>query len=180
MIPEMEPTQTGLVIPIPSLQDLVATWRPKVDAVPPVGAPAHVTLLYPFLPPAAVSDRIDEIRTFLATRPSFNYSLDGVGWFEDEVVFVKPLPADGFMDLTHAIGARWGMAPYGGDVEDPVPHVTIGYGGSKEAMRRVADAAQNVLPIEDQLADEVWLMQGTPDPPNWTQTHRFNLGTARP
>jgi len=175
----MKSTHTALVVPIPGLQDFVATWRPKVDAVPPVGVPAHVTLLYPFLPPAVGSERIAEIRTFLATRPSFPYSLDGVDWFDDEVVFVKPLPADGSMDLTNAIEEQWRLAPYGGDVEDPVPHVTIGYGGNREAMQRVADAARKVLPIKAQLADEVWLMQGTPDPTHWTRAHRFNLGAAR-
>ena len=175
----MEPTETALVVPIPSLQDFVAKWRPRVDAIAPTGVPAHVTLLYPFLDPPAISPVIDELEAFFAAQPGFSYSLDTIGWFDDEVVYVNPTPSESFQKLTDLIEARWGLPPYGGNIPDPVPHVTIGYSGTEEDMQGVANAAKTLLPINDQYVTEVWLLQGTPDPPRWTHTHTFRLSSGR-
>lgn len=174
----MEPSETGLVVPVPSLDAFVTAWRPVVDEVAPVGVPAHVTLLYPFVAPAGVVMHIDGLREFFLSWPRFRYSLDAVGWFGDEVVFVEPSPANEFTRLTSGIEQRWGLPPYGGEIADPKPHVTIGQGGTPAEMRRVADAASALLPIDDQTADRVWLMQGTPDPPRWATTHEFLLGAS--
>ncbi len=176
----MTPTETGLIIPVPSFQDFVDTWRPAVDGVPPVGVPAHVTVLYPFLPPTLAERCIDELGAFFAAWPRFTYSLEEIGWFDDQVVFVRPRPTSSFVDLTNAVEERWGLPPYRGEIQDPQPHVTIGREGSEAEMRRVAAAASELLPVETQVADQVWLMQGTPDPPHWAQTHRFDLGAPHP
>jgi hypothetical protein len=64
MMRDMDATETGLVVPIPSLQEFVSEWRPKVDRVEPVGVPAHVTVLYPFIPPNRVPENLDEMRKF--------------------------------------------------------------------------------------------------------------------
>lgn len=176
----MEPSETGLVVPIPSLEQFVATWRPRVDAIAPVGVPAHVTVLYPFVDPAHIEHHLDVLRDFFAAWPRFAYSLGEVDWFGDEVVFVRPTPARVFSRLTSAIEQRWGLPAYGGDIAEPVPHVTIGQGGAPADMQRVADAAASLLPIEDQVADRVWLMQGEPDPPRWAMIHEFHLSTSGP
>ena len=118
-MPAMTPTETGLIIPIPSFQGFVDTWRPVVDAAPPIGVPAHVTVLYPFLPPALADRCIAEIGAFFDTWPSFTYSLEEVGWFGDHVVFVRPAPSSSFVDLTNAVEERWGLPPYGGEFQDP-------------------------------------------------------------
>ena len=173
----MIPTETGLVIPVPSLEDFVAAWRPKVDREVPEGVPAHVTVLYPFLSPGDIDEVVEDLRSFLAEWPSFPYTLEDVGWFGNRVVFVRPQPSVAFMGLTDAMSARYGVKPYGGEIEDPQPHVTVGFEGKPEDMRRVARAAAALLPIESQRADEVWLVQGTPKPPRWTRTHRFDLGS---
>ena len=171
----LHPTESGLVVPVPSLQDFVATWRPRVDRIPPIGIPAHITLLYPFVPPVEIEAEIDDLRGFFAGQSRFSYSLIGIDWFGDEVVFVKPSPSAGFTCLTAAIHKRWNLPPYGGTIEQPQPHVTIGVDGPADLMRDVAEAGLKQLPIHEQ-ATEAWLMQGTPDPPEWSITHRFRLG----
>jgi hypothetical protein len=63
--------ESRLVIPVPSLQELVAHWRPRVDHVPPVGVPAHITVLYPFVAPSEVEHEIEDLRRFFSGRSSF-------------------------------------------------------------------------------------------------------------
>lgn len=168
--------ETGLIMPVPSLEEFVASWRPRVDAVAPVGIPAHVTVMYPFLPMSDVLANLAGLQAFFDAQPSFTYSLDSVGWFGQDVVYVRPPPTSGFEALTTAIEAEWGLSPYGGDIIDPVPHVTIGHGGSAQDMELVSESVLPLLPIVDERAVEVWLMQGTPDPPRWARSHRFSLG----
>ena len=173
----MEPSETGLIVPIPSLEDFVTTWRPRVDAIAPVGVPAHVTVLYPFVAAAELETHLDALRDFYAAWSPFAYSLEEVGWFSDEVVFIRPSPAEAFSRLTSAVEQRWGLPAYGGEIPEPEPHVTVGYGGAPASMKQVADAANSLLPIQEQVVDRVWLMQGTPVPPRWAVTHEFHLGT---
>ena len=177
IIETMEPSETGLVVPVPSLEEFVTAWRSRVDAIAPVGVPAHVTVLYPFVAPADVEAHLDALHDFFAAWPPFVYSLDEVGWFNDEVVFIRPSPAEAFSSLTSALEQRWGLLAYGGEISEPEPHVTIGQGGAPANMKQVADAADSLLPIQEQMADRVWLMQGTPEPPRWAVTHEFHLGT---
>jgi hypothetical protein len=168
------PTESGLVIPVPSLHRFVAAWRPKVDRLG-VGVPANVTLLYPFIPPARIDAEIGDLRDFFANQPRFSYSLTDTGWFGDEVVFIEPLPAIPFASLTEAIHEHWGLPPYGGAIEQPQPHVTIGLDGESALMHQAEEAALRLLPIHEH-ANEVWLIQRTIDPPEWSTTHRFPLG----
>lgn len=167
--------ESGLVIPVPSLQEFVTHWRPSVDRVPPVGVPAHITVLYPFIPPGEVESEIGDLRRFFSGRSSFPYSLTEIDWFGNEVVYARPDPSEPFATLTDAVHERWGLPPYGGTVTDPQPHVTLGFEGEPETMQEVAEAAASLLPLDEE-ATEVWLLQGTPDPPMWQVTHRFDLG----
>lgn len=170
-----DPTESGLVIPVAALEDFVARWRPQVDDAAPIGLPAHITVLYPFVPPTAVEHEIDGLRRLFSGWPSFSYSLNEVGWFGTEVVFARPEPGAPFAALTDAVHRRWGTPPYAGTIDDPRPHVTLGLGGTPEMMRAVADAAARILPLHER-ATGVWLVQGTSDPPVWQVTHRFELG----
>ena len=100
------PTESGLVILVPSLHDFVAAWRPKVDRVVPVGIPAHITLLYPFIAPVGIAPETDALREFFACQPQFSYSLTDIGWFDHEGVFIKPSPPAPFTSLTVRIHDR--------------------------------------------------------------------------
>src|SRR3954452_8784027 len=57
--------ETALVVVADAAEPLVALGRQRYEDLGPLGVPAHVTLLYPFLPLAEVTDgvcgRIEEI-----------------------------------------------------------------------------------------------------------------------
>lgn len=175
-----EPLETGLVVPVPEVQEVVEGWRIRAEATPPVGIPAHVTLLYPFVPPAQAGDHLDELKRFFGAETAFDFSLTEVGWFGRDVVYLRPEPADLFRSLSERISRHWpGYPPYGGAHDESIPHVTIADNGDPAAMAEIAREAADRLPI-DCRADSVWLMVGRPDPPAWSVKARFALGPFSP
>ncbi len=167
--------ETGLIIPVPEFEDFVCSWRKEVNAVPPLGVPAHISLLYPFLTPDRVATHRDDIGEFFEKIDSFDFTLTRVGWFERRVVFLCPDPADAFLDITGQLMARWTQClPYGGRHKEIVPHLTLGIEGSDEDMDRLANAAKDLLPVRCR-AEEVWLMQGTSKPPQWRVEDKYSL-----
>jgi 2'-5' RNA ligase len=166
------PTETALVIPVPQLDGFVSEWRPRADRVAPAGLPAHITVMYPFVPPEQVDTAA--LSSFFATEIGFAYELDSVGRFGDEVVFLRPVPDAPFRAMISRVSGRWGLSPYGGEHPDPVPHLTIGYRADTVDMRAVADAADQLLPVNAE-ASEVLLLEGSSDTGIWSVADRFGL-----
>jgi hypothetical protein len=52
-----EPTETAVIAAIPDAEPLVGKHRQHLDAAATWGMPAHVTVLYPFVPPTAMSSQ---------------------------------------------------------------------------------------------------------------------------
>lgn len=66
-----EPTQTAVIIPVGPAEAAVAAYRRRLDVAASWGVPAHVTVLYPFVPPADVDDDLINrlAAVFAATSP---------------------------------------------------------------------------------------------------------------
>lgn len=170
------PQETGLIIPVPGLNEFVRTWRTAIEAMPPQGAPAHITVMYPFLEPSVAAAHSQRIAEMVADHRAFEFELTKVGWFDDDVVYLEPQPAELFAAMTHAVTAAWpNLEPYGGEFEEVVPHLTLGAFG--DGLERAAVAAEHLLPFHA-TAREVWLMEGCADPPDWSVAHRFEMGSA--
>jgi 2'-5' RNA ligase superfamily len=87
----MEPTQTALIVPVPEAEPAVGRFRASLDRAASWGVPAHVTVLYPFLPPQLVDDQVlAALRDIVAGVPRFDIVLTHVDWFGDTVVWVAP------------------------------------------------------------------------------------------
>jgi len=118
--------ETALVIEAAEAEPLVAEFRAAFDRSAVEGAPAHVTLLYPFLHPDAISDEeLRELGAFFARRASFDFELAGVCGFPG-VLYLVPDPLPPFDGLTRALADRYpACPPYGGAFADPIPHLTV-------------------------------------------------------
>ena len=143
---------------------------------------AHLTVLYPFLPPALIDDAVlDSLVRLFAGFPAFAFALDRVCWFDDEVVWLGPREPERFSALTGlAFAAFPSCPPYGGQVDEVIPHLTIGDRGGLAAMRAAGAAVLPHLPI-DARAAEVTLMAGPPpgnpenSPGQWRRLASFAL-----
>ncbi|MEV0719803.1 2'-5' RNA ligase family protein [Asanoa sp. NPDC050611] len=173
----MQVIETALIVPVPEAEDAVGPYRARFDQAARWGVPAHVTALYPFIPPDRITpDVLEAVRTTVAAIPRFTVDFTEVRWFGDQVVWLAPTPDRPFRALTEALWARFpDRPPYGGAFEDVVPHLTVGHDVAVEDLRGAAHAVGGQLPLRAE-AREVWLMVGAPEPDSWHTAARFTLG----
>src|ERR1700760_2313226 len=87
--------QSALLLPVPAAEPAVGRHRARLDASARDGVPAHLTVLYPFLPPALIGDAVRaSLRRLFAGFPAFAFTLDQVCWFGQDVGWLPP-PAPG-------------------------------------------------------------------------------------
>jgi 2'-5' RNA ligase len=173
---------SALLLLVPAAESAVGEHRARLDASARDDVPAHLTVLYPFLPPALIDHAVlTSLAALFAAVPAFAFTLDRVGWFGENVVWLGPRDEGPFRALTGlAFEAFPSCAPYGGQHDDVVPHLTIGHQGGAPALRAAGKAVQPYLPIEA-TAIEVTLMAGpapgTPGipPGQWRKLAAFPL-----
>lgn len=154
----------------PAVRDLRLRWDAAGTAVP-----AHVTLLFPFLPPDRLDASVDaELARITASVPRFDLRLERVGRFPD-VVWLSPEPVEPLARLTDAIAARWpDHPPYGGAFEKVVHHLTVADGAPSDMLDRLETELAASLPIS-QMVHELTLADrrsGT-----WAVRARYPLGS---
>ena len=85
--------ESALVVPFPRLEPVVSPHRSALDSGAIRGVPAHVTVLYPFMPPERLSASVlAELGRLLAEIAPFDTTFDAVDWFGDGVVYLRPTP----------------------------------------------------------------------------------------
>lgn len=175
--------ETALLLPVPAAEPAVGRHRARLDEAARDGVPAHITVLYPFLPPAGISEpRLASLRGLFARIAAFEFTLDRIGWFGEEVVWLGPRDPAPFTALTSLVFAAFpSCPPFGGQFPVVIPHLTIGNASRPQAMRAAAELVRPCLPIEAAAA-EVTLMTGprpgapgTP-PGQWRTIATFPLG----
>jgi 2'-5' RNA ligase len=170
------PVETAIVVPIPAAEPLVGKHRLALDRAAAWGVPAHVTVLYPFVPPAQLdSEVIAKVRRVAAPWTSVATTFREVRWFDHRVVYLAPESADWFRRATAALVAAFPQCPpYGGVYADVIPHLTIGEGDDLDALTAAAAAIAPELPLEAAV-DRVWLMQGAAEPASWAVVEEIVL-----
>jgi len=112
------------------------------------GIPAHVTVLYPFLPADLLKPAIrDALARIAAAEHRFAVRFARVERWP-EVVWLAPEPPAPFARLIEATCAAFpDYPPYGGTVPEPIAHLSIAEGASFDA-NAVSAAANPYLPFE--------------------------------
>lgn len=172
----MEPTQTALIVPVPQAEPVVGPHRALLDAAASWGVPAHVTVLYPFLPPQRIDQAVlAAVRDIVAAAPRTDITFSHVDWFGDTVLWLAPRPDQLFLDLTAALWRRFPQAPpYGGAHTQVVPHLTIGHDAARPVLENAAAAVRARLPISATV-EVVRLITGTPHHSPWRTVCEFPL-----
>ncbi len=177
----MQPTETALIAPVPEAEDAVGPFRATLDRSASWGVPAHVTVIYPFLPPGKIDSAVlTTLGDIVSGVPRFDIALAHVDWFDDTAVWLAPHPDGPFRDLTTAVWRRFPEAPpYAGAHAEIVPHLTIGHDAAKHVLNHAAQTVSTCLPINATIK-VVRLIAGTPDQRPWHTLHEFALGPAVP
>lgn len=170
-------TQTAVIVTVPAAEDAVAAHRGRYDPSAGWGVPAHVTILYPFVPPSQINARvIERLRAAIGSTPRFEAGCHTTGWFGTDVLWLDPQPADAFRALTTAVVRAFpGYPPYAGEYDDVVPHLTVAHGVEAVRLREVEREVRRHLPINFLVtAAELW--RGTLTADSWERVAALPLG----
>ena len=170
-------TESAVLVAVPEAEPLVGHHRAELDWAARWGVPAHVTVLYPFVPPALIDDDV-LARLCAAVRGTGRFTAHWreVRWFGEDVTWLAPEPESRFRALTEAVFAAFPEhPPYEGQFEDVVPHLTIGDQGTLAQRRSAAADVAARLPLTSDVT-EVLLMVGTDQPGAWRTMASCPLG----
>ncbi|MFC8365372.1 2'-5' RNA ligase family protein [Streptomyces griseorubiginosus] len=165
--------QTALVVPVPEAEPAVRAWRDRFDPAARAGVPAHVTVLFPFLPEPLVDAGtravLDEI---FGSHPSFDVRFEDCGRFPG-LLYLAPAPDTPFRRLTEAVVARWPEAPpYGGKYE-PHPHLTVAQSDDDTLLDEAEADIRDRLPFSARVSKvDLVAYTGT----DWQHLTSFTLG----
>lgn len=167
---------SAVVVRIPVPRDLDRTRR-RWDSAAGAGVPAHVTILYPFLPAGRLVPGVRaELAGIAAVLDPFDVRFDRVGRFAG-VVYIAPDPAVPFTRLTEAVVARYpDYPPYGGAFDVVVPHLTVSE--SEDApLDEVEAIARAALPFDRRVSALDVIVEGGDG--RWRRRWRIPLGVRR-
>src|SRR6476646_7301492 len=119
--------RTALMVVVGEAEPAVADLRLQLDPVARLGVPAHVTVLFPFIPASEMRDEVTvRLAALFRTVPAFQYNFVRTAWFGDEVLWLASDAAEVFRSLTQLVwGAFPAYPPFEGQFDDVVPHLTI-------------------------------------------------------
>ena len=137
---------TNLVALVPEADDALEASNRLLPHDKRLTAPAHITLVYPFLPSGAVETARAEMESFFAGLSPVSFRLN-LGWFGREVLILIPDPAELLIHLTQSILDQWPEYPYyGGEYGEVEPHLSLGF-RTAELLEPIAAAVEAYVPI---------------------------------
>jgi hypothetical protein len=113
---------------VPEAEPVLGALRRRHDPSARQGVPAHVTVLFPFVPVARIDDAlIGRLAALFGSMPQFDYRFDRIERFGDTTVFLAPEPSRPFVAMTEAVVEQWPeYPPFEGAFDEVVPHLTAG------------------------------------------------------
>jgi len=125
---------TAFVVEVPAAESTVADLLSRFDATSDQGVPAHITVLFPFMPPDEITtDVLRQAQSALSVVQPFEFSLRKVGRFA-VTTYLAPDPPEAFVALTTALVERFPMfRPYGDAHDGIAPHLTVAHGDAATA-----------------------------------------------
>ena len=166
--------ESAIIVPV-TVPVAVNRLRDRMDPSAAQGVPAHVTLIYPFMPPDGLKDDVRRrIEQIISSEASFPFRLTSVRRWPN-VVYLEPEPAEPFRRLTKALATAFPeYPPYEGAHQDVIPHLTVAQDVPDDYYAAAEHALPAMLPIRD-VAREAWLIGHTPDQP-WHTLWRLPFG----
>jgi 2'-5' RNA ligase len=136
-----------VLVEVPEAEPVVGEWRQQYTFDAPLGIPAHVTILFPFVEPERLGEVEGRLAELVFGTPAFELTFARTARFP-EVLYLEPDPAEPFVALTRAIEREWpDQPPYGDHYETIVPHLTVAETPDQDVLDRVAARVEPLLPV---------------------------------
>src|SRR5262249_51373498 len=125
-LPDLQ--ESTILVPVPEAEPVVGQLRARLDRAASRGIPAHVTVLYPFVPPGQITAAVlGKAAAAVASVQSFDCQFAVPGGSGARVVGRAPEPAGPSRALTAAVHAASPQCPpFGGAFAEVIPHLTVG------------------------------------------------------
>lgn len=173
--------ETALVVEVGEAEAAVEGWRRAHDPSAAAGMPAHITVLYPFVPPELFDESVaDKLAEVIGSMQPIGFDLPAVDEFPG-AVWLRPEPDQPFRDVTRAVWAAFpDYPPYGGAYPDSQPHLTVAV-VSDDANQatlgsRIRSELESSLPIRCRAAAVSVFTRV--DGGRWRVHRRFDLGAS--
>ena len=170
-------SEAALVVLVREADALVGPFRERFDHSALEGMLAHITINYPFQPKQPDREMlIKELSDLFSGFPSVGFELTELRQFPD-TLYLAVEPEQPFRDMIKAVADRYPESPpYGGAIDDVIPHVTVAEETPgvdfRDIAKEFASASREKLPIECK-AHEIWLMDYEDN--FWSKTIAFDL-----
>jgi hypothetical protein len=167
---------TALIVEVPEAEAVVGAHRLRLDPQAARGVPAHITVLFPFLPPALIDDRVHaELAELCARVRPFDFVLDRTAWFGQDVLWLGPADPLPFRAATELVfGAYPQYPPFGGQFDEVVPHLTVGHQSPLAELQAAEQAVLPLLPVAGRVEQLTLMMQAGSG--RWERSAAFPLG----
>jgi hypothetical protein len=169
-------TESVLLVEVPAAEAAVGRHREHLDANTPLGIPAHITVLSPFMPPHIIGPLVRaELGRVFASIQRFHFQLAVTDWFGEETLWLAPTDPAPFRALTDGVYEAFpAFPPFGGQHDVLIPHLTIGHGHPVHELRAAEKAIQAQLPIEADAVTVTLMTEQSAGGP-WEKAATFNL-----
>jgi 2'-5' RNA ligase len=174
--------RTAVAIVLDDARAQLEPIRAKLDPLAvAAGIPLHVTLLFPFVPQAALDRAVlGSLDEFFAMRTRFRLTLTELREFS-AVVYAAPEPVG---ELKRWVAELWerfpGYPPYEGEFDEVIPHATLGTWEEPDRREEVVALARQLtremFPLACTIQDVALLEEQAPD--KWRERRRFPLGVS--
>ena len=170
--------ETALICRVPEAEKYIAHYRQRFDPSARRNVPAHVTVLYPFMPPAQVdADVIETLRQVAASVPVFDYRMRETRRFP-VALYLAPEPDHHFSALMDRVFQAFpDYPPFEGKFATVVPHITVAHGDEPQ-LCEIEVELRIALPPAGVSArcDEVVLIENSSG--RWEPMQVFPLGAS--
>lgn len=137
---------------VPDADPLVGRLRLAHDPAARAGIGAHVTLLFPFVPPPRLDDSVlarlrEQCARDPAIRGAVELRFDHLARFAGGVSYLALADPESVASKIRALAAAWpDYPPYEGLYPDSVPHLTVAHGDDPILAAAEAELA-SALPV---------------------------------
>jgi 2'-5' RNA ligase len=156
----------------------IETLRRAHDPSARDGVPAHVTILYPFLPARRLDAGVRAaLEAIAAEVDPFDVTFASAATWP-ATVYLVPEPAEPFRRLTERVVEAFpGSLPYGGAHDEIVPHLTIA-DRAGTTLDAIVVTAERALPFRAR-ASAVDVLATEPGASHWARRWQIPLGVRR-
>lgn len=169
-------SDSAVVVPVREAEPVVGEWRRRHTYDAPLGMPAHVTVLYPFVPSERLGEAEQRVGELVAATPAFELVFSRTARWP-ELLYLEPDPAEPFVALTRALAAEWPEhPPYEGVHDTVIPHLTVAESEDQALLDRIAVQVEPQLPITLYVREVCLFVED--DNGRWREHTRLPLGQS--